>query len=38
MQKQTQVKQKDKARDIDALLRITAESASRGDWKWSVEI
>lgn len=31
-------KQKDKAQDIDALLRITAESASRGGWKWSVEI
>lgn len=26
-------KQKDKARDIDILLRITAESASRSDWK-----
>lgn len=31
-------KHKDKAQEIDILLRITAESASRGDWKWCVEI
>lgn len=30
--------QKDKARDTDILLWITAQSASGDDWKWCVEI